>query len=60
MINDGLDVYNCFDDWTRRTGILDGSGLTWIARIPLNVAIVAVSLVAWLIAKNKNKEAHNG
>ena len=58
-MNDGLDVYNGFDDWTKRAGILDGSGLTWIVRIPLNLVLIVVSLVAWLITRTK-KEAHNG
>ncbi len=59
MINDGLDIYNRFDEWTMRTSVLDGSGLTWIVRIPLNLVIVAISLVAWLVARNTNKGASN-
>ena len=67
-MNDVLDVYNRFDDWTNRTGILDGSGLTWIVRIPLNLVLVLVSLITMvvvslitrLIKKNTKKEARNG
>jgi len=67
-MNDVLDVYNRFDDWTNRTGILDGSGLTWIVRIPLNlvlvlvslITMVVVSLITWIIKKNTKKEARNG
>ena len=54
-------VYNGFDDWTKRTGILDGSGLTWIARIPLNVLFAIIALiVGGITAISNKKEAHNG
>ena len=42
-----------FDDWTERTGILDGSGLTWIGRIPASLIAVLVSLIYWGIAGRK-------
>ena len=58
-MSDGLDTYNAFDNWAKRTGILDGGGLTWVARIPLNLVIVAVSLVVWLITKSIKKEVNN-
>ena len=55
MTSDGLYLYNRFDDWTKRTGILDGSGLTWVARLPINLLVVVVSLVAWAMS-GKAKE----
>ena len=42
-------VYDKFDAWTQRTGILDGSGLTWIARIPINLVIIVVGSLTEII-----------
>jgi len=39
-MQDILEPYEKFDAWTQRTGILDGGGLTWVIRIPLNLLIV--------------------
>lgn len=41
---DLLEPYNRFDEWTQRTGILSGGGLTWIVRIPLNILFILVLL----------------
>jgi len=40
-----------FDDWTEHTGILSGSGLTWIARIPIGIIMILASIIRWLIIK---------
>jgi len=53
-------IYDGFDDWTKRTGILDGSGLTWIARIPLNILFAVTALiVGCIIAISNKKEEYN-
>lgn len=59
-MNDGLEFYNRFNGWTERTGIMDGSGLTWIVRIPLNLIVIIVSLIIWLSKRGTKKEVHNG
>lgn len=57
-MSDALDICYSFDRWTERTGILDGSGLTWIARIPISLVVLVISVSAWLITRNKTKEAN--
>ena len=43
--------YEKFDAWTQRTGILDGSGLTWVVRWPLNILLLVVlPLLIFLVA----------
>ena len=58
-MSDGLDVYNQFDSWTERTGILNGGGLTWVVRLPLNLIVVVISIIVWVLTRQK-KEARNG
>ena len=56
---DMLTPYHRFDEWTQRTGILDGGGLTWVVRLPLNLVFVLVLLlravVLWIIGKNSKE-----
>lgn len=47
-----------FDDWTERTGILSGSGLTWIGRLPVGILVLLISLIYWLIRGRSNFAVH--
>ena len=42
-----------FDDWSVRTGVLNGSGLTWLGRLPVGVFVILVSVVYWLAVGRK-------
>lgn len=44
-----MSAYDRFDGWTQRTGILDGSGLTWVVRIPLNILFFVVPYIILLV-----------
>ena len=59
-MNDLLEPYESFDAWTKRTGILDGSGLTWVVRLPLNVVIILVTFLVALVLVVVDKIKGNG
>ena len=46
-------LYDKFEAWKEHTGILSGDGLTWIAIIPCAIIVYAISIIYWLIVKEK-------
>jgi len=40
-----------FDDWTEKTGLMNGWGLTWMLRLPIGIILLIMSPLYWLIIK---------
>ena len=49
VARDILEPYHRFDAWTQRTGVLNGGGLSWVVRIPLNIVFVVVLFLCALV-----------
>ena len=56
--SDPMYVANKVEEWSDRTGIADGSGLTCITRLVLVIPLLVVSIVFWSIRKII-KKVHN-
>jgi len=46
-----------FDDWTEKTGVLSGWGLTWMLRLPIGIIMLIVSPFYGLVA-NRGRVTH--
>ena len=42
-----------FENWTERTGIMDGSGLSWVGAIPASIVVLLISLCYWIIKRRR-------
>ena len=59
--NHPMYIARMFDDWTTRTGIMDGSGLSWVGHAVVGIIlIIPVSILYWLLLGRRTmKEAEN-